>query len=131
MREKVPYVNMQTVKDENGKIKEFIVRTVSYLPKDSKPVGSGEGDIADNILYRPLTISYSGTSTEFDYFGVDFTIQREEIGLLERGVNVKVKFNGVNEKSASLAMSSEDIKIKGDEGGEEGTSIQYEDPDMP
>ena len=127
MREKVPYVNMETVKDENGKIKEFIIRTVSHLPKDSKPTGSGEGEIADKILYRPLTINYSGTSKEFDYFGVDFTISREEVGLLERGVSVKVKSNGITASRTAMAMSEN--TVKGDEGGSGGIVIEYEDPD--
>jgi len=127
MKEKVPYVNMETVKDEHGKIKEFIIRTVSYLPNDSKPTGSGEGEIADNLLYRPLTINYSGTSTEFDYFGVNFVIDRDDVGLLERGVNVKVKSNGISETRVAMAMSEE--TIKGDEGGSGGIVIEYEDPD--
>jgi len=124
MREKVPYVNLETVKDQDGNIEAFKIRTVSYLPKDSKPTASGEGTVSDRILYRPLTINYSGTSTEFDYFGVDFTINRKEVGLLERGVNVKVKSNGLTETRA-MAMSSE--SVKGEEA-EEGTTLEYEDP---
>ena len=124
MRKKVPYVNLETVKDQNGNIEAFKIRTVSYLPKDSKPTGSGEGKVADKILYRPLTINYSGTSTEFDYFGVDFTIKREEVGLLERGVNVKVKSNGLTETRA-MAMSAESLK---DGEVDEGLRVEYEDP---
>nr|WP_321408300.1 hypothetical protein [uncultured Carboxylicivirga sp.] len=115
MKELVPYVNLETVKDSNGKIEKFVVRTVSYLPKDSKVTTSGEGPIADNILYRLLTISYDGTSTEFDYFGADFTINREDVGLLERGVNVKVKSVDSNLKSTSYG-----------DPVEEGTVIEYE-----
>lgn len=129
MREKVPYVNLETVKDQNGNIEAFKIRTVSYLPKDSKPTASGEGKVADKVLYRPLTINYSGTSTEFDYFGVDFTIKREEVGLLERGVNVKVKSNGFTETRDAMAMSAR-ILNDGDEG-DEGTTLEYEDPIMP
>ena len=115
MKELVPYTNLETVKDSNGKITEFIVRTVSYLPKDSKVTTSGEGPVADNVLYRPLTISYDGTSTDFDYFGADFTIKREDVGLLERGVNVKVKSTTISLKSASYG-----------DPVEEGTLIEYE-----
>jgi len=126
MRKKVPYVNLETVKDQNGNIEAFKIRTVSYLPKDSKPTGSGEGKVADKILYRPLTINYSGTSTEFDYFDVDFTITREEVGLLERGVNVRVKSNGLTETRA-MEMSSEVMKDGDDDG--HGLVIEYEDPE--
>lgn len=130
MREKVPYVNMETVKDQNGNIEAFKIRTVSYLPKDSKPTASGEGKVADKVLYRPLTINYSGTSTEFDYFGVDFTIKREEVGLLERGVNVKVKSNGFTETRDAMAMSSE--VMKDGDSGTGGIIIEYdEEDDLP
>jgi len=121
MKELVPYVNLETVKDSNGKITEFVVRTVSYLPKDSKITTSGEGPVADNVLYRPLTISYDGTSTEFDYFGADFTIKREDVGLLERGVNVKVKPMASSLKSTSY----------GDPVEEKGLVVEYEDVDLP
>ncbi|MBS2099846.1 hypothetical protein [Carboxylicivirga linearis] len=120
MKELVPYTNLETVKDSNGKITEFVVRTVSYLPKDSKITTSGEGPVADNVLYRPLTISYDGTSTDFDYFGADFTIKREDVGLLERGVNVKVKSTTSSLKSATY----------GDPEDEGGVSIDYIEGDI-
>eukprot|EP01155_Anaeramoeba_flamelloides_P000669 Anaeramoba_flamelloidesa105123_7.p1 GENE.a105123_7~~a105123_7.p1 ORF type:complete len:125 (+),score=9.12 a105123_7:1-375(+) len=122
MKELVPYTNLETVKDSNGKITEFVVRTVSYLPKDSKVTTSGEGPVADNVLYRPLTISYDGTSTDFDYFGADFTIKREDVGLLERGVNVKVKLISVDN---SIAKNSLGDPV----GNEGGTTIEYESED--
>lgn len=122
MKKFVPYVNMETVKDKNGKIEKFEIRTVTYLPKDSKITTSGEGAIADNVLYRPLTISYTGTSEDFDYFGADFTINRKDVGLLERGVNVKVK----SAVASPMARGAEgDATLKdGDE--EEGTNVEYE-----
>jgi len=110
---------METVKDGNGKIERFEIRTVTYLPKDSKITTSGEGAVADNVLYRPLTISYDGTSSEFDYFGADFTIHRKDVGLLERGVNVKVK-------SASLMASSAESESMKDGDEDNGTVIDYE-----
>ncbi len=118
MKELVPYVNLETVKDANGKIEKFVVRTVSYLPKDSTIATSGEGEVADNVYYRPLTITYDGTSTEFDYFGADFTIERKDIGLLERGVNVKVK-------SAVVVAQAADMAVLGDDENT-GTIIEYE-----
>ena len=114
MKKFVPYVNLETVKDSDGKIERFIVRTVSYLPADSKIATSGEGKIADSVLYRPLTITYSGTSDKFDYFGADFTIERKDVGLLERGVNVKIN------------SSSSDMLKDGDDEG--GVIIEFEDP---
>ncbi|MCU4158307.1 hypothetical protein J1N10_20200 [Carboxylicivirga sp. A043] len=128
MKKFVPYVNMETVKDKDGKIERFEVRTVTYLPKDSKITTSGEGALADNVLYRPLTISYNGTSAEFDYFGADFTIQRKDVGLLERGVNVKVKSAVV--EARAMAMDSGELK-DGDEGSSTGVVIEYEDEDLP
>ena len=118
MKELVPYVNLETVKDKNGKIEKFVVRTVSYLPKDSKVTKSGEGPVADNVYYRPLTINYDGTASEFDYFDVDFTIERNDVGLLERGVNVKVKSSGTAERSM------ESNSLRDDENT--GTIIEYE-----
>ncbi|MBI9062062.1 MAG: hypothetical protein JEZ14_08725 [Marinilabiliaceae bacterium] len=128
MRKKVPYVNLETVKDQDGNIEAFKIRTVSYLPKDSKPTGSGEGKVADKILYRPLTINYSGTSTEFYYFDVDFTVKREEVGLLERGVNVKVKSNGVTETRTEMEMSSE--VLKDGDGNTGGITVEYEEDEL-
>ncbi|MCU4177129.1 hypothetical protein [Carboxylicivirga sp. N1Y90] len=118
MRKFVPYVNLETVKGSDGRIEKFIIRTVTYLPEDSKITTSGEGKIADNVLYRQLRINYTGTSNKFDYFGEDFTIEREDVGLLERGVNVKVV-------SASLeAQPMARTSAEGDEG-DEGTSLDY------
>ncbi|MBK3518957.1 hypothetical protein [Carboxylicivirga marina] len=117
MKKLVPYVNMETVKDKNGKIEKFVVRTVSYLPADSTVTKSGEGEVADNVYYRPLTITYNGTSEEFEYFDVDFTIERKDVGLLERGVNVKVKIAG------AMTRSSEGESVDDEE---EGTIIDYE-----
>nr|WP_319399726.1 hypothetical protein [uncultured Carboxylicivirga sp.] len=118
MKKLVPYVNLETVKDSNGKITQFVLRTVSYLPKDSKVTTSGEGPIADNVLYRPLTISYDGTSTDFDYFGADFTIKREDVGLLERGVNVKVKLISTEMPIAKNSLGDEE---------ESGSLLEYQD----
>ncbi|MCG8579042.1 MAG: hypothetical protein MI866_03960 [Bacteroidales bacterium] len=118
MEKLVPYVNLETVKDKNGKIEKFVVRTVSYLPKDSTITKSGEGEVADNVYYRPLHIIYNGTSEEFDYFGVDFTIERKDVGLLERGVNVKVKNANVMTRSTEGDTSNDDENT--------GTVIEYE-----
>lgn len=115
MKELVPYVNLETVKDKNGKIEKFVVRTVSYLPKDSTVTKSGEGEVADNIYYRPLTISYDGTSSEFDYFDVDFTIERKDVGLLERGVNVK----------CDLKVMASMLNTKSGDPEDEGIIIEY------
>ncbi len=121
MKEKVPYINLETVKDSDGNIEKFVIRTVTYLPKDSKTVGSGEGKIADSVLYRPLTISYDGTSTDYDYFGVDFTINREDVGLLERGAKIIVK-------GASSAIL---LKAALQDKEEAGTVVEYDDDDLP
>ena len=125
MKKFVPYVNMETVKDGNGNIERFEIRTVTYLPKDSKITTSGEGPVADNVLYRPLTISYNGTSSEFDYFGADFTINRKDVGLLERGVRVKVTSSTFAERS----MASESLRdgSDGGDGGDGGTTLEYEE----
>jgi hypothetical protein len=122
MKELVPYVNLETVKDANGKIEKFVVRTVSYLPKDSNITTSGEGEVADNVYYRPLTITYDGTSTDFDYFGADFTINRKDIGLLERGVNVKVK----SAVAEVRAMTMDSGELKEPDPDDEGIIIEYE-----
>ncbi len=126
MKKFVPYVNMETVKDSNGNIERFEVRTITYLPKDSKITTSGEGTVADNVYYRPLTITYNGTSEDFDYFSADFTIQREDIGLLERGVNVKVKSMTLSSDSISLRSASQTMN---DEGST-GVSVDYEEGDV-
>ncbi|WP_439184996.1 hypothetical protein [Carboxylicivirga taeanensis] len=118
MKEFVPYVNLDTVKDANGKIEKFVVRTVSYLPDDSTITKSGEGEVADNVYFRPLTITYTGTSTTFKAFDVDFTINRKDIGLLERGANVKVKSAVVVAQAADVAMLRDDENT--------GTIIEYE-----
>jgi hypothetical protein len=123
MEKFVPYVNLETVKNKNGKIEKFIVRTVSYLPKDSKVTTSGEGPIADNVYYRPLTINYNGTSDEFDYFGADFTIERKDVGLLERGATVKVKSAVVEARAMTIASG----EMKDPQGEETGTTVEYED----
>jgi len=120
MKKFVPYVNMETVKDKNGKIEKFVIRTVCYLPKGSNITTSGEGPVDDNVYYRPLTISYDGTSDEFAYFDEDFTIERKDVGLLERGVNVKVK-------SASGMGRSEESESTNDEE-DKGVIIEFEDP---
>lgn len=123
MKEKVPYVNLETVKDSDGNIEKFVIRTVTYLPADSKVTGSGEGKIADSVLYRPLTISYTGTSTEYDYFGIDFTINREDVGLLERGSKIIVK----SAEETGFKMASLDETDK-----QAGTVVEYEDDgDLP
>jgi len=113
------------VKDKDGNIEAFKIRTVSYLPKDSEPTGSGEGKVADKILYRPLTINYSGTSTEFDYFDVDFTVKREEVGLLERGVNVRVKSNDVTASRDTMMMNEEVLRDEENDG----ITFEYVDPE--
>lgn len=124
MEKLVPYVNLETVKGNSGKIEKFIVRTVSYLPKDSTVTKSGEGEVADNVYYRPLSIIYDGTSEEFDYFGVDFTIERKDVGLLERGVTVKVKSSVV----ASRAMSADSTAAEGEDEGDGGSvAVEYEE----
>ncbi len=120
MKELVPYVNLETVKGTSGKIEQFVVRTVSYLPEDSTVTKNGEGEVADNVYYRPLTISYTGTSTTFKAFDVDFTINRKDIGLLERGVNVKVK-------SAVVVAQSADVAVLRDGEGNGGVSVDYEE----
>ncbi|MBS2213338.1 hypothetical protein KEM09_18125 [Carboxylicivirga mesophila] len=126
MKELVPYVNLETVKGTNGKIEQFIVRTVSYLPDDSTVTKTGEGEVADNVYYRPLTITYTGTSSTFKAFDVDFTINRKDVGLLERGANVKVKSAVVVAQSADVAVLREPV---GDEGG---VTIEYDDEeDLP
>ncbi|MBR8536334.1 hypothetical protein KDU71_12250 [Carboxylicivirga sediminis] len=124
MKELVPYVNLETVKGTSGKIEQFIVRTVSYLPDDSTITKSGEGEVADNVYYRPLTITYTGTSSTFKTFDVDFTINRKDVGLLERGVNVKLKSAVVVAQSADVAMLSDD-----DDG--QGQVVEYDDLTMP
>ncbi|WP_430815851.1 hypothetical protein [Carboxylicivirga sp. RSCT41] len=126
MEKYVPYVNLETVKGKNGKIEKFIVRTVSYLPKDSTVTKTGEGEVADNVYYRPLTITYNGTSDEFDYFGVDFTVERKDVGLLERGVRVMVKSAVV--EARAMATDSSEMK---DTEGDPGVVIEYEDEDLP
>lgn len=130
MRKFVPYVNLETVKGSDGRIEKFIVRTVTYLPEDSKITTSGEGKIADNVLYRQLRINYTGTSSKFDYFGEDFTINREDVGLLERGVNVKVI--SASAQASSLTRASAEA-VKGDEGdeGTGGITVEYENEDLP
>ncbi len=128
MKKLVPYVNLETVKDKEGKIEQFIVRTVSYLPADSNPPKEViEGPIADNVLYRPLTIPYDGTSDKFNYFGVDFIINRADVGLLERGVKVLVKYTGVSAK----AMSTSSDNLTDPTGDSGGTIVEYEDEDLP
>ena len=128
MRKFVPYVNLETVKDSEGRIERFVVRTVTYLPEDSKITTSGEGKIADNVLYRQLRINYTGTSDKFNYFGEDFTIEREDVGLLERGVNVKVVSASL--ETQPMARTSADA-VKGDEGDSGGLTVEYEDEDLP
>ncbi|GEM_PF-7039427 len=115
MKKYVPYVNMETVKDADGNIEKFVVRTVSYLPADSKISTSGEGSIADNVYYRPLTVTYTGTSSDFDYFKADFTIERKDVGLLERGVNVKV-VNGETMEASALKSSAASYSGSNDKG---------------
>lgn len=129
MKKFVPYVNMETVKDSTGKIERFEIRTVTYLPKDSKITTSGEGAVADNVFYRPLSISYDGTSPEFDYFGADFTILRKDIGLLERGVSVKVKSASALEVRSARSMAN--MALSDPEGEERGTTVEYEDENLP
>ncbi len=125
MKKHAAYVNMETVKNKDGRIEEFKIRTVSYLPSDSAPTISGEGQVSDRILYRPLTINYGGTSTNFAYFPLEFTVKRDDVGLLERGVKVKVKPNGVPETRATMAMTEETLSVN---EAEEGTTLEYEDP---
>ncbi len=126
MKEKVPYVNLETVKDSDGNIEKFVIRTVTYLPADSKVTGSGEGKVADSVLYRPLTISYTGTSTEYDYFGIDFTINREDVGLLERGSKIIVKAT-VNSSAKLMTANLCDP----DDEEDPTTTVEYDDPIMP
>ena len=127
MKKFVPYVNLETVKDSDGKIERFNVSTVTYLPEDSKISTSGEGKVSDSTQYRKLTISYTGTSAEFDYFGADFAIERKDVGLLERGVKVVVKSAG----TAPMAMSELSGEIKDPTGDTGGTTVEYEDEDLP
>ncbi|TAJ14363.1 hypothetical protein DMA11_05775 [Marinilabiliaceae bacterium JC017] len=101
MKNLVPYVNLETLKDSNGRIEAFLVRAAVNLPADSTPKHNGDGAIADNVLYRPLTISYNGTSSETKLFHFEFIIKRDEVGLLERGAKVNVK-NGMQREGASL-----------------------------
>ena len=127
MKELVPYVNMETVKDAHGKIQRFIVRTVTNLPEDCKITTSGEGKIADNVYHRPLTISYSEMTDDFDAVNHEFVIERQDIGLLERGVRVRVVKNGLQEKVVARTMEACSTSSEG-EGG--GVSIEYEEIDV-
>lgn len=127
MKKFVPYVNMETVKDKNGKIEKFVIRTVCYLPKGSNITTSGEGPVDDNVYYRPLTITYDGTSTDFEYFDSDFTVERKDVGLLERGVNVKVE----SALRVSATASSDDESMRDPQGDKGSITVEYEDEDLP
>lgn len=116
MKKFTPFVNVETIKNEDGNVKEFNVRTISFLPKDSEISLSGEGKSSDKVIYRKLEMKYSGTSEEYDYFKVNFTIGRDEIGLLERGVKVNVK------PSENIAIATA--------RGNDGNPIDYEDSGM-
>lgn len=120
MEKKVPYVNMETV-SINGKVTSFKVRTINYLPIDSKITLLGEGDVADNVVYRDLIIEYNGTSEDYDYFTADFTIQRDTVGLLERGVLISTK--AITKETAKISML-------GGEKTNKGIAVDYQDGGM-
>lgn len=124
MKKLVPYVNLETVKNKDGQIESFIIHTVSYLPADSNVTLSGLGKVGDNVLYRPLSINYDGTSGKFDYFDEDFVIERNDVGLLERGAKVTVK-------AASAVMTKSSGSESTDDDDEGGTTVEYDDPIIP
>jgi len=127
LKSSIVHAQCTSIKDKDGNIEAYKIRTIAYLPKNSEPSVLGLGKGSNYYEYRPIRINASGTSTEFDYFGVNFVIDRDDVGLLERGVNVKVKFNGVSVTRSSNAMAT----LSDPQGDQGGLTVEYEDEDLP
>ncbi len=114
MEKLIPYVNVETVA-EDGVVSQFVVRVAAMVPDDSTVTQSPIVDLADNVQYRPLSMYYDGTSTTYTCMDVEFTIEKDNVGLLERGVCVSLE-------KVEASESLRDVEKK-------GQNVDYEDAD--
>ncbi len=112
MEKLIPYVNVQTIADDDGNVVSFQVCIAAYVP--GSVTHTEVGPVGDDVKYRPLTMYYTGETTDdFAVKDVKIEVERKYVGILERGVYV------------SVAKESDGSGLKNPE--DEGVTIDYED----
>lgn len=108
MKELTPYVNVSVDKKDTTEVNDFVVRVAVMLPKGCRTTVTGDEEITDQTkAYRPITISYEGGSDEYELFSTEIKITPQKVGLMERGVNVKVVASSTCEDLALREPSTE------------------------